>query len=856
MNGRCLILGIVVLWMLAAFGCGREETPIERRVREYAKEAEDALTRGDLHESRAHRMAALQLAEQLEDQAVVGEHSLALAMLFMQSARFDSAALLIARAKEAYASQGDKEGARAAVLAQARLYRMRGEDRQALQLLQEQARLEEAVGEVYGARRLKEAMLPLCITLYDTSLEHRVQTELQEAYGQENNVKGVALLRRTAGVSLLQRSEFDEALRAFGDALALAESEHDSLLVIELHQWRAVAYEKMGKRADAFAAFTAGLKLTDLTRGSASLREEMLMRVGNIYLRHNQRERARTFFTTALKSAIARGNKLLEGYAVLQLAHCSRQTADAPAMYRAAAELLESTDVLWARVYANACLGYVALSQKNIGEALSAFRSAAQDELLIPQREPFDVFVDCEQTLSTLEQTTPPEILTELLLQLQSYDEAFLWAERQRRRELLHMYNAMTPRTGNARVNEAVEIFAHLRHNTIGTLNALAEAGTAYDVFASFGPELRTRLAAARRRMAHAGDSLAEAFPRMSALFTFEPASLKEIQRALPDGAALVLLFPTRRALYHLVLTNRALVPSIGATGSADLKSMVNDYARRIAAATHVRDQQGTSLQRLRELSSRLYSVLVRPAERAAQGTQRLIFLLPEDYPLIPLHALQAEGQRGAYVVQRFAVQYATDTDMLRFERPPLKLYPRVVGFGNPGRSAVDVEYEVRDAKAFFREAKLLLGREAIWGALQRESGDFLHAALELHLHADHPGASAIVLKDVAGYAGTQAVPMGELFALPPFNTILLSSVQESGVPPAVVRILKMNGTASVVTNSAMPSRKVKKLFNEGFYAHLLRGAAVDVAYRNALLEMLKHPEHAQPWQWGVFFLW
>lgn len=856
MNGQGFIYAIVALGMVAAYSCSREETPIERHLREYAKEAEDALKRGDLRESMAHRMGALQLAKELENPSLVGEQSLALATLLLQSARFDSAAKLIAHAKEAYSSEGDKEGTRAAVLAQVRLYRMRGEDRRALQLLQEQVRLQEVTGEVYGARRLKEAMLPVCIALYDTSLEHRVQAELQEAYEQENNVQSLARLRRTAGVSLLQRSLFDDALRAFDDALALAERAHDSLLVIELHQWRAVAYEKMGKKAESFAAFTTGLKLTDRTRASASLREEMLMRVGNIYLRDNRREQARTFFTTALKSAIARGKKVLEGYALLQVAQCSRQSADALAMYRAAAELLDSTDVVWARAYASACLGYLALSQKNIAEALNAFRSAVQDELLIPRREPFDVFVDCEQTLSALEQTSPAEILTELLLQLQSYDEAFLWAERQRRRELLHLYNGMEPRTGNPQVHEAVETFAHCCNTYIGTLNALSEAGTAYDVFASFGAELRSRLAAAKDRMMHVGDSLAEAFPRMNALFTFEPGSLKQVQAALPDGTALVLLLPTRRTLYHLVLTKRALVPSIKATGGSDLESMVNEYARTIAAAVQGRNQQGTNLQRLRELSSRLYSVLVRPAEGAAQGIQRFIFLLPKDYPLIPLHALQEEGRRGAYVVQRFAVQYATDADMLRLERPPLKLYPRVVGFGNPGRSAADVEYDVRDAKAFFRETKLLLGREATWAALQRESGDVLHAALELQLHLEYPGASTIVLKDVAGYAGTQTLPMGELFALTPFNTILLSSVQESGVPPAVVRILKMNGTASVVTNSAMPSRRVKKLFNEGFYAHLIRGAAVEVAYRNALLEMLKHTEHAQPWQWGVFFLW
>jgi hypothetical protein len=282
----------------------------------------------------------------------------------------------------------------------------------------------------------------------------------------------------------------------------------------------------------------------------------------------------------------------------------------------------------------------------------------------------------------------------------------------------------------------------------------------------------------------------------------------------------------------------------------------MHEYITALSLAAQERSQQGTGGERVASLSARLYGLLLRPVERNAARVQRLIVLLPPDLPLIPVHALQPEGARGAFAIQRFAFQYCADPDLLLLERPSLRLYPRVVGFGNPGRTSVDVEYEIRDAQAFFREAKLLLGRDGMMPSLLRAEGDLLHAALDMRYREDRPGNSVISFKDVAGYTGMSDLPLGELFSVPPFNTILLSNLNEQGAHAAVVLIFQMNGSIAVVMNGHQPPRKAKKSFNEGLYVNLVRGTSIEEAYRNSLLGMIKDPSLRFPWLWGAFYLW
>ncbi len=855
---RRIAYSLAALLFLYA-GCGEEETPFHRKARELSRKAEEAFWAGAYDKSKALRSEALALYWQLDDPAGIAEASLALAEVHSRTGQFDSAFVLIDGAREAYNEQGDKEGVRATVRARAALHRSRGEIRKALEVFQQELRVEEAIGEKYGARDLKLNMLPLYRLLGDTGREDRLLKELSEEYAGEGNAVHHLRLLHESGLAAMYRARYEDALERFGQALRLARQAQDSLLVIALHQWRAVAYERLGNVAESFREFTAGLRLTDSTRGAETLREEMLMRVGNIYLRRGQPGEAPRFFTRAMQSAADRGKRLLEGYAMIQMGHAARMRAgrDAMSMFRAATELLDSTGVPWARAYAHLCFGLYALQQHQAGEALSALEKAAEyDRSAQGKRNPFDLFVDCEWTFSEIEQTSPAEAATELLLQLQKTEEGFRVFERRRRFVLMNAYNEMEPRTRSSALNEGLKAFARLRGDYIGTLQRLTDMYTDYGVHEALADKLNRDAMQAQARLEQLGDSLAEAYPRMRALFSSEPVRLDQLKSRLPEGAALVEYIPTRRTLYILVVTRNGVSVMVSSIGKAALKELMHGYRTALSRAAEERGQHANGGERVASLSARLYGLLLRPVERNAARIQRLIVLLPGDLPLIPLHALQSDGARGAFAIQRFAFQYCADPDLLLLERASLRLYPRVVGFGNPGRSSVDVEYEIRDAQAFFREAKLLLGRDGIMPSLLRTEGDFLHAALDVHYRESQPGNSVVSFKDAAGYTGITDVPLGELFSLPSFNTILLSNLNDQGAHAAIVLIFQMNGTAAVVMNGHQPPRKARKGFNEGLYVNLVRGTSVDEAYRNSLLGMMKDPSLRFPWLWGALYLW
>lgn len=857
---RCIpyTLGILALLFFHS-GCGEEETPFHRKARELSRNADEALREGAYAKSKELRSEALAIYWQLDDLPGIAEASIAYAELHSRAAQFDSAFFWIDRARVAYSEQGDKEGVRATVRAQAALHRTRGEFRKALDVLQQELRVEEALGDTYGARDLKFNMLPLCRLISNTELEDRLLKELAEGHPDEENRTYRLRLLHESGLAALYRGRYEDALHRFAEALALARQAQDSLLIIALYQWRAVAYERIGKIAESFREFTTGLQLTDSTRGAETLREEMLMRVGNIYLRRGRPEEAPRFFTRAMKSAAEGGKKLLEGYALIQLGHSAsmRGGRDAAEMYRVAAELLDSTGVPWARAYAQWCLGSHALRQNRVSDALRSLENAAAYEHAAHlTRDPFDVFVDSERTFSEKEQTSPAEAATELLLQLQKTEDGFRVFERRRRFLLMNAYNAMEPQTRSSRLNEDLKTFARVRGEYIGTLQRLADVYTEYGTHASLAEELRRAAAQVRARLEQIGDSLAGAYARMSAIFSSEPVTLDHLRSHIPEGTALVEYIPTRRSLHILAVTRNGASVMVSSIGKAALKEVMQEYVEALSGAAQERSQQGTGRARVHTLSARLYGLLLRPVERNVGRVQRLLVVLPSDLPLIPLHALRPEGARGAFAIQRFAFQYCADPGLLLTERAALRLYPRVVGFGNPGRTSVDVEYEIRDAQAFFREAKLLLGRDGIMSALVNADGDFLHAALDIRYSETQPENSVVSFAGATGYTGFRDVPMGELFSLPSFSTILLSNVNDHGVPAAVVQILQMNGTAAVVMNGYRPPRKTKKAFNEGFYVNLVRGTSVDEAYRNALLGMIKDASQSPPWLWGAFFLW
>jgi CHAT domain-containing protein len=235
-----------------------------------------------------------------------------------------------------------------------------------------------------------------------------------------------------------------------------------------------------------------------------------------------------------------------------------------------------------------------------------------------------------------------------------------------------------------------------------------------------------------------------------------------------------------------------------------------------------------------------------------------LVTATPE-FPWLPVHALRfGRGKRSTFMAEQYQVQYlALAGNLLLPPKVPAGIR-QVAAAGFPGRTRWDVEYELRDIRAFYRDARLYFGRQATVAELGRESAQLLHIAAQFVVDRRHPENAAIVLSDGKSQTFPAEVPIGQLLALPPTSTIVLSNLSPGGTiyHTGLPLLFAFNGTETTVMNGFVPLRKAKKYFNEVFYTNLFNGAGVPASFRAVQLGMLRTPGYQSPLVWGQFFLW
>jgi CHAT domain-containing protein len=181
-----------------------------------------------------------------------------------------------------------------------------------------------------------------------------------------------------------------------------------------------------------------------------------------------------------------------------------------------------------------------------------------------------------------------------------------------------------------------------------------------------------------------------------------------------------------------------------------------------------------------------------------------------------------------------------------------------VIGLGYRGSTGWDVEYELRDIRAFYRDARLYFGASATEETLEREHADLLHLALVFRYNPAAPGNTAAVFSDGRSADLTTRISLGRFSSLSGYRTVVVSDLWpgKEGASSVIAPSLLSGGATAVVVTAYTPSRKAKKVFSESFYTALLGGADVQTALRSVYNEMIGDPEFASPFVWGTYALW
>ena len=851
---------------LGCAGCGSQKSPEELRADSALTAGTAAIARNDLSEGKERILTALPLDEMLNRRTRVAEETRLLGDIESARGSFDSAFSWYGVSSDDFKGLADRNGVRDITLRVAALRRTMGEERKAFTMCVEALRLARVFHDDEGVRDIQWAMLPCVRALDEKEEEADIIKELLQGYTAAGDVGHQAAVFLAWGDGKFLRSSFDRAAEDYLRALMLADQARDSLLSVRAALRLAMAFEGAGRMHDALANYAECLKRADRTRGGAALRLEALMRVGNLYLRGRQFAEGTRFFKAALFSAHATGNTIAEGYILLQMGNCDVESSRESALrsYRAGMEIFKAAGSPTGMAYSFLCMGNLFLRNNQPTDALQYFKKGIeQSEAVSAPRPDEDITLSCEQAYFGTRRTPLYDETIGILLQLGRYDEAFWYADRRNNRELYSILGALDPRVRNDTLRTLLDACRDARAREVGAERRCTE------ISASGGS--RTERAAAalaeRETWFAAMNAAAESVVRKAA--AFEPfvrvasAGLTEIQRRLPPGTALVEHVVTRRSLYAFVVTGARS----GVYIAAYEKDRVFDLSREFVDLLRLREtyadsserQQSAIDARLRELNASLYEAFIQPIESAIAGVPDLLVVLPGEASGLPLHALARPLQRtGGFVAEQHVVSYLSSASMLLLPRPGSVHVKDVVALGCPGRTSWDVEYELRDIRAFYKDVRLYFGQQASLATLQKEEEDLLHLAVQFQFNDPRPGNSTLVLSDGESVESTKKIPLGELLSLPPVPAVVVSDLDDHrlGIRPSEPYLFLANGTQNVVFTSMVPSRKAKKFFGEILYTALLAGADVRSAYRKAQMEMIGTGEFSAPHSWAPFFLW
>ena len=852
--------------MFAWAGCGTEQSPEQLRADSALTSGTTAVLHDEYHAGKEQILAALALDGGLNRKTRIAEETRLLGDIAAAGASFDSAFYWYGLSSGEFRGLADRSGARDITLRVAALHRKMGEERKAFTMYVEALRLARVFHDDEGARDILWAMLPCARALDENEQESDIIRELLETYTASADVARQAAVFLASGDGKLVRRSFDRGAEDYLRALMLADQARDSLLAVRATLRLAMALEGAGRLRDALTNYGECLKRADRTRGAAEMRLEALVRVGNLYLRGRQFAEAVRFFRAALSSSHAMGNMAAEAYLLLQLGNCDAESSRESALrnYKAGTEIFRTIGAAQGMAYASLCVGNLFLRNNQPTDALGYFkRGIEQSESVAGTRPDDDLFLACEQAYFGPRRTPLYDEAIDILLQLGRYDEAFWYADRRNSRELLSVLGALDPRARDDSLQTLLDAYRDARAREIGAerrcLEIASRGGGALELAAGARAE--------REKASGALNEAAEAVVRRNR--AYEPfvrvasAGLAEIQKALPPGTALVEHLVTRRSLYAFVVTSARS----GVYVSAFEKDRVFDLSKEFVDLLRLREtyadssahQQSAIDTRLRELNAPLYEAFIQPIEAAIAGVTDLNVVLPQEVAGLPLHALaRGSGRAGTFVAEQHAVSYLPSAGSLLIPRTKTGQTKEVVALGCPGGTSWDVEYELRDIRAFYKDVRLYFDQQASLATLQKEQEDLLHLAVRFRFNDPRPGNSYVVLSDGESAETTRHVPLGELLSLPRIPAVVVSDLapERLGVRPAEPYLFLANGTQEVVFTSTVPSRIAKKFFGEIFYTTLLTGADVRSAYRKAQLEMIRTGEYAAPFRWAPFFLW
>jgi tetratricopeptide (TPR) repeat protein len=859
-----LVLAGTVWWLQS--GCDSGPSPERLRADSVMVAALAANDAGDLPAARTHLLDAIELQRQFGRPENIATMLEALAESYIAVGEVDSARAYLNRAIEARRSLADRAAVRGLTLQTAELYRRTGDDRRAMDTYVETLRLARLFKDREGILEVLRAMLPSYRALDDTDGERLAIAELRENATGAGNVGALATLNLESGMGASLRGDRQQASGELLEAVTNAGRARDSVVLARALGSLGEVAADAGNSHEALQYLADALRVAYALPGERRLTTRLLLEVGNTYVHARDMTSAARFYRAALTYALNSKDRIAEGYAMILLGLCGLESAggDPVRDARSGLELFEGLGYARGAAFGQAALGKIAERGRQPVQAADRYRRAIglQEQWLSNPPEQ-DEYARCEEAFFPEGSTYAYDQLLDVLLRTGDIGDAFWYAERKSRSLYLRMLAGTEPAVKDSGAEAMIETARRLRSHRILAETQYAKLLADGELRIQVVKLARARLETTGTQAAQVRDEVTARWPAFAPLVGIDGVRLADVQRRLGPGATLVRYVPTARSLYAFAVTQADVRLGIAAVRRQQVVAATGElfslFRSVESEADTIRiDPPGPRMQ-AEELLQSMADWFVRPIARdLSTGGVVLVTPTPE-FPWLPVHALKiGRGKRSKFMAEQYQVQYVPLAGTLLLP-PGLPVSVReVAAAGFPGRTKWDVEYELRDIRAFYKEARLYFGKQAAIGALSRETSQLLHVAAQLVVNRRHPENAAIVLSDGKSQTFPDEVPVGHLLALPATPAVVVSNLSPGGTfyHTGIPLLLAFNGTGATVMNGFVPLRKSKKYFNEVFYTNLVNGVSVAGAFRAVQLDMIRTPSYQSPLVWSQFFLW
>ena len=786
--------------------------------------------------------------------------------LSLQAAQLDSALLFYSRAEEAFRGGAQRHEAFTMSLAIVDLHRLMQQEDDARDLATETLRLAALLGDSSAAQDARWALLGLYRTLEQPGERDRVAAALRASCRRSGDIPGEARVMREIALSEMSAGALDPAITHCLESITLAGKGKDSAGVVRALLLLAETFDRAGKTREAQEAFATAMQQCAGAGLDPALHLEALLRTGNFFLRTHHADFAIPYFQKVYALAGTTANSLASAYALLQHGQCeaAAKSANAGPLFRRAFDILQNIGDARGLAYALVSIGQLAEQENKITDATQLYRASIKaQESVYAATAPDDLWFDCATSAPGNGGADGYGAMISLLLQTGRNDEAFWYQERRNARALYNNFAAWNVETGAPGIDSMLHAFGHLRAVHTGAefqLRALAAAeqpGTDALLNAA-----RQALIAAQERLDALGDRIVHADARWAPLVHPDGVTVGDIQRSLGDDVTLLTYLPTRQALHISAITPTRSTMSMGAVGENRVNELARQYLDECATRARAADSAGENSRRtdgrMLELSRALYEAMLLPVEPSLRQGGQLLIVLPAQMPVFSLAGLRRGGSGAPPLLERCPIGYLPVARFAGGSGESGLPIRSVDALGIRGSTGWDVEYELRDIHAFYREAQLLFGKEATLAGLRALHPDLLHLAVEVRFNTQRPLRGALVLGDGITEDGAVPVPLSALFVFPAVRSVVLFNLSDHvpSVERAVAAAFLINGSSAVVLNASPLTRKAKKSFGEGFYTALQSGATVHAAAASAQEAMLHAKELSPPQFWAPIMVW